>query len=441
MLLLAARKKRPLTIGFWVGQKRYQAWYAVSIFQSPDVAARLELAPAADIPPLRLVRIAADGLGLTSLLAATTAIQSCADVQPDDLAAILFTSGSTGEPKGVMLSHRYLEATAAWVKQRLGMTESEILISNSGLHYLTALDIFFPLPSGYRAFLLSDREAMIPDFITRVIERERVTVWSSTATALRLLLEQGELEKRDMGAVRLVEFYGERLSVPLLRKLMEALPHAVFVNMYGATEAYVIFNFVVPRPLPDDMETLPLGRPVGDFVVSILDERGEEVRPGEVGEICVSGPRTLSGYWDNPALTEAKRIGGAAGSYRTGDLGFVGADGLFHLVGRQDSMIKLRGQRFDLGEIEAALKRHPDVRDAVAFSFSRSGGEPEIHAAVLARRADALDSELRQLCAERLPAFARPVSVTPLEQFPLLSSGKIDRQSLKALLSNDARLR
>jgi acyl-coenzyme A synthetase/AMP-(fatty) acid ligase len=268
-----------------------------------------------------------------------------------------------------------------------------------------------------------------------VIERERVTVWSSTATAIRLLLEQGEFERRDLGAVRLVEFYGERLSVAVLKRLMEALPRAVFVNMYGATEAYVIFNFVVPRPLPDDIDALPLGVPVGGFVVTLLDERGEEVRPGEVGEICVTGTRTLSGYWDNPELTEAKRVDGAAGSYRTGDLGFVGADGLFHLIGRRDYMIKARGHRFDLGEIEAALKAHPEVRDAVAFSLSPLDGEPEIRAAVLARSGNRLDSELRQLCAERLPAFARPVAVTQLEQFPRLSTGKIDRQALKVLIS------
>jgi acyl-coenzyme A synthetase/AMP-(fatty) acid ligase len=175
--------------------------------------------------------------------------------------------------------------------------------------------------------------------------------------------------------------------------------------------------------------------------VTILDEGGKEMRPGEVGEICVTGPRTLSGYWDNPELTEAKRIDGMAGSYRTGDLGYVGADGLFHLVGRRDSMIKLRGHRFDLGEIEAALKLHPEVRDAVAFSFAAADGEPEIRAAVLAQSRNDLLSELRRLCFRRLPAFARPASLTQLEQFPLLSTGKIDRQALKALISIDAKKR
>jgi amino acid adenylation domain-containing protein len=405
------------------------------LLTTPEIANRLQSGAGMHVPPLRLIRIANNGLGLASLLAATAPIEGCASVQPDDLAVILFTSGSTGEPKGVMLSHRYLEATAAWARQRQGMTEAEILISNSGLHYLTSLDIFFPLLSGYRVFLLSDWEAMLPDFVTKVIESEGVTVWSSTATAIRLLLEQGELEKRNLGALRLVEFYGERLSVAVLRRLLEALPRAVFVNMYGATEAYVIFNFVVPRPLPEEMEALPLGLPVGGFIVTILDERGKEARPGEVGEICVSGPRTLSGYWDNPELTEAKRIDGVAGSYRTGDLGFIGADGMFHLVGRRDSMIKLRGHRFDLGEIEAALKLHPGVRDAVAFSLAPADGEPEIRAAVLAQSGNDLLSELRRLCFRRLPAFARPVSVTQLEQFPLLSTGKIDRQALKALIS------
>lgn len=405
------------------------------LLTTPEIAGQLRRYSGTNLPPLRLIRIADDGLGLAPLLAAAPASQACSSARPDDLAVILFTSGSTGEPKGVMLSHRCLGAIAAWAKQRWRMTETERLISNSGLHYLTSLDLFFPLLSGYCVFLLTDREAMFPEFVARMIERERVTVWSSTATALRLLLEQGELERRNLGTLRLVEFYGERLSIAVLKRLMAALPQAVFVNMYGATEAYVIFNFVVPRPLPDDIEVLPLGVPVGGFVVTLLGENGEEVRPGEVGEICVTGTRTLSGYWDNPELTEAKRVDGVPGSYRTGDLAFLGADGLFHLMGRRDDMVKLHGHRFDLGEIEAALKAHPEVRDAVAFSLSPSDEEPEIRAAVLVRSGNRLDSELRLLCAKRLPAFARPVAITQLGQFPMLSTGKIDRQALKALIS------
>jgi acyl-CoA synthetase (AMP-forming)/AMP-acid ligase II len=134
-------------------------------------------------------------------------------------------------------------------------------------------------------------------------------------------------------------------------------------------------------------------------------------------------------------LTASKRFDGRSDSFRTGDLGMIGADGLLHSIGRMDQMVKIRGHRFDLGEIEAAIKAHPDVRDAAAFAFPTSQGETELRAAALSRRKDDLVADLRLHCVAKLPTFARPAHFLPLEEFPLLSTGKIDRRELKALLS------
>jgi amino acid adenylation domain-containing protein len=406
------------------------------LLTTPEWAGRLRAELGADsLPPLRLIPIAEDGQGLASLPPATPSASACATVQPDDLAVILFTSGSTGEPKGVMLSHRYIQATAAWVQERAGLDGSTRMLSHAGLQYVTSLELFFPLLSGFGFFLLTDREAMFPDFVTKALERERVTNWWSSSTALRLLVEEGGLEARDLGALRRVEFFGEPLPTALLRRLMAALPQAAFANIYGATEAYNMLLFAVPRPLPDDMKDLPLGIASGGGVVTLLDEDGREAPPGAVGEICTTGPRTMLGYWDNPELTEAKRIGGAPGTYRSGDLAYRGDDGLFRLVGRRDQLVKLRGHRFDLSEIEATIKRHPDVRDAVAFALPMADGETAVRAVAWVAAGTQVDAELRRLCVERLPIFARPLSITALEHFPLLPTGKIDRQALKAMVS------
>ena len=194
-------------------------------------------------------------------------------------------------------------------------------------------------------------------------------------------------------------------------------------------------NFEVPRPLPENLTVLPLGRPTPHCALSLRDETGVEVEPGEVGEICVESDAAAAGYWKDPALTASKRLGGRPNSFRTGDLAVLRQDGLLHPIGRKDQMVKIRGHRFDLGEVEAAIKAHPEVRDAVVFALAVAEGQTELRAAVLTGQLAGLASELRSICAARLPAFARPVRILELENFPLLSTGKIDRQALKELVS------
>jgi acyl-CoA synthetase (AMP-forming)/AMP-acid ligase II len=174
-----------------------------------------------------------------------------------------------------------------------------------------------------------------------------------------------------------------------------------------------------------------LGRPLGNLEVSLRDEAGETVAPGEVGEICVAGPCVTPGYLDDPALTAEKRVCGRADSYRTGDLGCLDPGGTLHLVGRNDQTVKLRGHRFDLGEIEAVLKTHPAVRDAVAFASPLADGEAEVRAIVLSDAPAGLPTALIRLARERLPGFALPRRIEVASAFPLLATGKVDRLALK----------
>jgi amino acid adenylation domain-containing protein len=391
------------------------------------------------LPPVAEVISQERGTGLAALLAHTPA-SAATDVasagpRPDDAAGIFFTSGSTGEPKGVMLSHRSMGAVARWVSRWNAATPADRLMSDAGLHYATSFDLFTPLFAGCRTFVLPDREAMFPERVAEVMERAAVTVWCSSATSLRLLFDSGELARRDVPRLRRVEFFGEPLSTALLRRLMACLPKAEFVNFYGATEAHRIASYDVPRPLPENIASLPVGRPTDNYAVSLRDEAGGELPAGEIGEICVTGPAALTGYWRDPALTAAKRIGGAQ-SYRTGDLGRLGADGLLRLVGRKDQLVKLRGNRFDLGEVEAVLRADGAVDEAVAFALPGRQGELEVFAAVQGADGPAIEVRLRRLATERLPRFAQPARIAVLARFPLLPTGKIDRQALKRLLSS-----
>jgi L-proline---[L-prolyl-carrier protein] ligase len=388
------------------------------------------LAPGNPVPRHE-IELRDDGGGLAPLLEQASPRENLAPVAPDDLGWLIFTSGSTGEPKGVMLSHRNMTANVEAMQQRDAMSPSDLRISHAPMHYIAAFDLLFPLVSGVRVFLLPQREAMFPERVTEVMEAQRSTIWSSSATALRLLLERGQIDRRDLSALCRISFFGEPMTMSALRQVMAALPRVEFVNHYGATEIDNIANYIVPRPLPEGLLRLPLGLPVDYCNVTLRDESGREVGEGEVGEICVVSAGVTSGYWNDPALTASRRLAGQADSLRTGDFAYRDAGGLLHSIGRRDQMVKIRGQRLDLGEVEAILRQHPQVRDA--FAVACGAPDMEIRAVVLSEESSTLLAELNLLCRQRLPGYGRPARIATLAQFPLLATGKIDRPALRKI--------
>ena len=387
----------------------------------------------APLPPTVCIETTGDGHGLDALVRGIAPLPQPVAVDPEKLAAIYFTSGSTGEPKGIMLSFAGMAGTVAALAAGDRISGNDRMISLISLHYAASLQIFYPLIGGCSIRLMTDEEAMFPGLVAAVLRQERVTLWLTTATALRLLVEEKSLEGSELGAMRLVRFFGERMSMPALRMAMRIMPTAVFENVYGASEAFSIMTYRLPRPLPEDPDMLPLGRPTGIYEQTLCNAAGDPVPDGDVGEVCLVGDIVMMGYWKEPELTAASRIRGISRSYRTGDLARLGDDGNYHFVGRADHQIKLRGHRFDLGEIEAALKIHPLVRDAIAIVLEAGPLRERVLAVVLAPAADELVAELMALCARRLPVFARPARIIVLDRFPLLPSGKIDRKALEVL--------
>lgn len=391
--------------------------------------ARLLATANADV--LHNVDLRADGAGLDTALRGSEPLAGPVNVAADDLAWLIFTSGSTGEPKGVMLSHGAMTENVEAMQRRDRMGPEDLRISHAPMHYISAFDLLFPLVSGLRIFLLPEREAMFPERAAEVMERQRATIWSSSATALRLLLERGRLAERDLSAMRRISFYGEPMPMPALRQIMAVLPHIDFINHYGATEIDSITNYIVPRPLPDDLLRLPLGSPADYCEVTLRDESGQPVADGDVGEICVVSLGVFSGYWADPALTATRQLPGVPNSYRTGDFAVRDADGILQPIGRHDQLVKIRGQRLDLGEVEAVLRQHPRVRDALAVACGAP--DMEIRAVVLSEGGPDLIAELKILGHRRLPIYGRPTRIVVLAQFPLLSTGKIDRQALRRI--------
>ena len=329
----------------------------------------------AAMPPVLHIETTEGGHGLDPLLRSVLPLAETVPVGPDDLGAIVFTSGSTGEPKGVMRSHRNLvENVLSHVRgEHLG--PQDVRLGNTALHYISP-NLFYPAACGCRIHLLTEQDVMFPEIVTEIMERERATTWASAATALRLMIERGDLGKRDLGSMRLVKSFGEPLSIELLRAVMAAFPQARVTSTYGSTEAPNIARFDAPRPLPADMRSVPLG-------CSRIRLRGEALRRGwrrSAGRsisarFARSARRSRSAIGRIRSLTVERRLARRPNSYRTGDLAYFEADRTLKFVGRKDHMVKLRGHRFDLGEVEAALRQHPAVRDAAAVVVQRADGE------------------------------------------------------------------
>jgi amino acid adenylation domain-containing protein len=407
------------------------------LLTTPEMAARLEREGGLSaMPPTVLVPAAEDGRGLDPLVRDAPPLAALPEVGSEDLAVVLFTSGSTGEPKGVMVPHRALAANVGWHVDYDRIDAQDVRLGNIPIHYISPY-LFYPPLAGCRVRLLDDREVMFPELVAETLARERATIWTSAVTALRLLVERGGVDRVDLTSLRSVRVYGEFMPVELLRAASAAFPRARMQTTYGATEAPDISCYEAPRPVPADMESVPIGEVQPGYRVLLCDETGREVPAGEVGEICAAGPAVALGYWGDPATTAARRFANRPEFYRTGDLGRLGPAGELIFIGRRDHMVKLRGNRFDLGEIEAALKRHPAVREAIAIAVPLPDGETDIVAVLEAEPQPDLQQALREVCIERLPSFARPARFALRAELPRLTSGKIDRQRLRCLVASE----
>jgi amino acid adenylation domain-containing protein len=359
---------------------------------------------------------------------------------PDDLAYVLYTSGSTGQPKGVAHTHASGMSFARWVCDRFGIRSDDVLAGHAPFHFdLSICDLFASLGAGASVRLLSPAEAMLPPYLVRMLDAWGVSVWYSVPSALMAMLEQGGLAARPPVRLRLVLFAGEVFPMPQLRRLRRALPESTLVNLFGPTETNVCTYQVVPPELPDE-ETAPLsiGKACEDMETFVLDDDGAEITsPGQEGTLWARGPHLMLGYWGDPALTGAvqpdpRGVPGLACC--TGDRVLLLADGRYEFHGRRDHLIKVRGQRVELGEIEAGLAAHPSVLEAVAVALPDPAAGNRIAVAVVLRgRSCAERADLMAHLAARLPRYMLPARLEIVPELPRTSTGKADRGRLREL--------
>jgi amino acid adenylation domain-containing protein len=355
-----------------------------------------------------------------------------------DLAYILYTSGSTGEPKGVMLSHRNALAFAEWAAVTFEVGPEDRLANHAPFHFdLSTFDLFAAAHGGAAVYPVPPRIAAFPAAIAKSWCEQKLTVWYATPSTLVLLLTRGDLAAQDLSALRVLLFAGEVMPVKVLRQLMALAPRARFANLYGPTETNVCTWYEVKEPPPDE-RPLPIGRACCNDETHILDERLKPVPPGGAGELWVRGATVMQGYWGNPersalALQKIEVAPGLADlAYRTGDVARELPDGNLEFLGRRDHQVKTRGYRVELGEIEAALQSHPAVGEAVAVAVPDEEITNRLRAVVVLKAGLGADeADLKQHCARTLPRYMVPETIEFRSALPRTSSGKVDRRALE----------
>jgi L-proline---[L-prolyl-carrier protein] ligase len=364
------------------------------------------------------------------------------ELPSDNLAYILYTSGSTGKPKGVMLSHQNALSFIDWCSEVFAPSEIDRFSSHAPFHFdLSILDIYVSIKHGATLVLVEEEIGKDPIRLAALISDKRISIWYSTPSILSLLAQYGRLDQYGFPDLRLVLFAGEVFPVKHLRALKKLIPNPRYFNLYGPTETNVCTYYEIPHSIPEDRTNpYPIGKACSHYRIGILDELGREVTPGKEGELCASGPGVMSGYWNLPEKTANAFLVDSSGNkwYKTGDIVFEEPDGNFIYVARRDRMVKKRGYRIELGEIEAGLYRHPAIKEAAVVALQDDDGV-KIRA-FLSHHKDSRPSiiELKQFCAQNLPAYMVPDLFSFLDFLPKTSTDKIDYQKLKEFSSMDA---
>jgi amino acid adenylation domain-containing protein len=357
--------------------------------------------------------------------------------RPSDTAYILYTSGSTGNPKGVVLSHRNARAFVDWAVDEFEIGPDDRLSNHAPLHFdLSVLDLFAAASAGATVVIVRPEQSTFPVMLARLIAAARITVWYSVPSILTQLVIRGTLDRVDLSALRCVLFAGEVFPMKYLRSLVEILPDVRVANLYGPTETNVCTWYEVPRALDPEATAIPIGRPIRGVRAFAVTDNRRLARRGEVGELWVSGPTVMHGYWGEAertraALADAPEGAGTQRAYRTGDLVREDEEGNFWFLGRRDAQIKSRGFRIEIGDIEAWLLAHPAVVECAVTPIPDELVGNRIKAYVVVR-GELGSAALSRFCSARIPPYMIPEWFEFLPALPKTSTGKIDRQALTA---------
>ena len=351
------------------------------------------------------------------------------------LAYVMYTSGSTGCPKGVLVENRAI-VRLVFNTNFCRFASDEIFLQFAPISFdASTFEIWGALLHGARLVVMPPQASSLEE-LGRAIREYGVTTMWLTAGLFHLFVDE---RLNDLRPVRQLLAGGDALSAPHVRRLLENLPETILINGYGPTEGTTFTCCHVMRHGDSVPDSVPIGRPVSNTRVYILDESMQAVPAGEVGELCSAGDGVARGYLNAPDLTTEKfaadpfSIKPNARLYRTGDLARWREDGTVEFLGRKDNQVKILGHRIEPGEIEAVLLQHPGIRQACVVSNTDEAGTKRLVAYYVTGANGAGSSrELKDFLAAKLPAYMVPALYLPLTSLPLTPNGKIDRAALPA---------
>ncbi|WP_433582139.1 amino acid adenylation domain-containing protein [Paenibacillus amylolyticus] len=349
-----------------------------------------------------------------------------------DLACIIYTSGTTGKPKGNLVSHRNIVRIVRNTNY-IEITERDHVLQLSSYSFDGAIfDIFGALTNGARLVLVPHETLLEVGQLADLIQRERISVMLITTAFFNVLVDVNVDCLRD---VRAILFGGERVSVGHVRKALAHIGPGRLNHLYGPSESTVYTTYLPVDFVDESAVTVPIGRPISNTTVYIVDSQNKLLPIGVAGELCVGGEGLVRGYNNRPELTAEKFVDHpfvpGERMYRTGDLAKWLQDGTIEYVGRTDDQVKVRGFRIELGEIEAQLQKVEGIRKTTVFARENTSGEKQLCAYYEADR-DLPAAELKSVLSQELPAYMIPAYLIQLERLPLTTNGKVDRRSLPA---------
>ena len=331
-----------------------------------------------------------------------------------------------------MLSHRNAESFVDWCSATFEPTPGDVFSSHAPFHFdLSILDIYVPITHGAACVLIPEDVGKEPLALSRLIAENRITIWYSAPSTLSLLAQFGRIAEHDYSSLRTIIFAGEVFPIVHLRSLKAQVPVPRYFNLYGPTETNVCTSYEIPSAIPADrVDPFPIGAVCANLRGKVVDSAGQVVPAGAEGELCIAGPNVMQGYWNLPEQT-AKGFLADDGTgerwYRTGDIVVEEPGGIYRYRGRRDRMVKKRGYRVELGEIETCLYQHGAVREAavVAVSDEATGVKVKAH---LSLRNGVRPSlvELKTFCSRCLPLYMVPDAFAFHESLPKTSTDKID---------------
>jgi D-alanine--poly(phosphoribitol) ligase subunit 1 len=364
-------------------------------------------------------------------------------VERDDPFYIIYTSGSSGEPKGVVITLQCLTTFLDWMLEEQQLIEGcETFLNQAPFSFdLSVMDLYLSLATTGTLFSIGKEEIENPKKLYSAFGRSAVTSWVSTPTFAQMCLVERRFGQAMLPELRRFLFCGETLAPETASQLLDRFPHANVWNTYGPTETTVACASVrVTRDLLARYSPLPIGTPMPGTKVFVADANAEPVAEGERGEIIIAGTNVSAGYLGRPELTNASffRLGGLR-AYHTGDLGRI-KDNLLFFEGRIDGQVKVNGHRIELGDLEENLRTLPTVADAVVLPIIRKGVAESLAAfVVLVRRGPEtefeLGTQLRAQLAERVPVYMLPRKILFYDAFPITANGKTDRRTLAASIA------